>query len=375
MDPISGGLAVAGLIASLMKQRDARNLAATNYANQQAQLGEQRQIGYQAYNDQQKALADALLAARSGQADVLRSAGGVRTDQFGNTTYYDPRQGRWITALTPEQQYLQNAEQAQRGRALARGAQASEDYARERAGYLYKTPPGEAEIQDQIAALLQQARGTGERELNTLANRVALRTVGNVPQVQQRSTAQTAGELYAKDALQARQQALAEYQSRLKQHQEEYLPAMQEFEKTADYMPAEGPTGRQVAGLAAQGGSDILGALSNYEKLVPSVIQTGAKGLESASNTLSKGISSAYGGAGAAGAASIQAANAGPNLGQFAALIKAIQPSGKTGTSKLDTSLTPSGPTAIGTPEFYMNPDTPLKPGVDYAMSPDYSFF
>lgn len=373
MDPISGGLAVAGLISSLMKQRDVRDAAATNLARQGAQLDEQRKIGYQAYGDQQKALADALLAARSGQADVLRSAGGIRTDQFGNATYYDPTQGRWTTLLTPEQQYLQNAEQAARGRALTRGAQASEDYARERAGYLYQTPPAEAELRDEITRLLTEARGTGERELNTLAGRVALRTVGNVPQVQQRSTAQTAGQLYAQDALKAREQALQEEQSRTKAHQEEYLPAMAAFERIANTIPAEGPTGKQVAGLAAQGSSDILGALSNYEKLLPSIYQTGAKGLESASSLLSKGISSAYGGIGQAGAGVIGAANAGPNLGQFAALINALKPGKTTATKAQPTAL--GEPATYGPVEFGSTDTNKLVPGVDYSISPDYSFF
>ena len=369
VDLVSGGLAAAGLITELMRQSAARRAAAQNLRLQESGLNYQllNQRGAleagqdtertallsallnqrQGLTAQQQNLQNVLLAARGTHEDRLRAAGALRFDQFGNATYYDREQGRWVTVYTPQQERLRRAEQAQQERTLARGAQAAEDYAQQRAGYLYRRPEGEAAIRDEITRLLRQAQGEGERGVNTIMQRFGVRTAGNIPTVQQMDTGPSPGQQLAETALKARSAALAESQARERAHGERYLPAMAAFERTANVMPQEGTTGRQIVGMQAGGAQDILAALADYEKTLPGVygasgkelqdvisrtgaatqgaLEAGGKLRQAAYDTGSKGIAAAFGGLQHAGTDVTKAAGAGPGLAQFAALINALR--------------------------------------------------
>src|SRR5262245_32956620 len=98
-DPISATVAGAGMLFDFIKGQQARK-DAQNASNYQTQL-----------------LTQALSEARQGRAEAMRTAGGLRLDRFGNATYFDPNQGRWITSYTPAQQQLIDEGEARQRRA------------------------------------------------------------------------------------------------------------------------------------------------------------------------------------------------------------------------------------------------------------------
>lgn len=376
MEPVSAGItAGAALINQMMQAAAARRAAQQALATQELglnyQLNNQNDARTQALQNQQYGLTaqeqgqrDALAAAKGGQADRLSAAGEFRTDQAGNITYYDRDKGQWVTGYTPEQQRLRRGEeaqqrltQAQSRRTLARGSQADEDYARQRAGYLYDRPPTEAVIQDQIGRLLRQAQGQGERAVNTLTSRWGTRTAGNLPTLRQMDNGPSPGQQLAETMLKARTAALQESQSREKAHESQYLPAMAAFEKTANVTPAmiqEGNIGRTALSQRTAGAGDRLAALADYEKQLPTLIEEGTKQklgfldssgklIGSTYDTGSRGVAAAMAGLNAAGANATKAATAGSTLGGVASLINALKP----GATK--TNPTAVGPTAGGT--------------------------
>src|SRR6478735_2574606 len=98
-DPISLGVAGAGMVFDFLKGQQARQDAKQNQALQMSQLYE-------------------ALGNTSGEREgALGMAGALRTDQFGNATYYDPQQGRWVTSYSPTQQRLIDQGQERQGRA------------------------------------------------------------------------------------------------------------------------------------------------------------------------------------------------------------------------------------------------------------------
>jgi hypothetical protein len=238
---------------------------------------------------QMQNLANTLHEARVNEAQRLGVAGAPRYDQFGNMTAYDPVQGRWITTFTPQQQRLISEGQNQQERALARAAQASEDYQQQRAGYLYKQPETEAAIRAEILNLMQTARGEGDRALMNLVQRQELRQKGNLPVIYSGVNINPApGERLAQAMLQARGAAQTEHEARVRAHQSEYLPALAAFERTANYQAPESPVGRGIIGMGAQGAQDILSALGDYGKLSANIYGTGGKGVESAYTNINK---------------------------------------------------------------------------------------
>lgn len=367
MDPVSAGVAAAAaLVGQMMQSASARRAAQQALQTQETglnyQLSNQEQALQEAMQNQRFGLtaqrqgqADTLAAAKGGQADRLSAAGEVRYDQAGNATYYDRDKGQWVTAYTPQQQRLRRAEGAQQERTLARGAQASEDYAQQRAGYLYKRPPNEAVIRDEITRLIQQAQGQGERGLNTLMQRWGTRTAGNLPTFRQTDTGPSPSQQLAETMLKARSAALSESQSRQKAHDEQYLPALNAFEKTANTGVQEGNIGRTATAQRGTGAADRLAALADYEKQLPALIQAGTgqqlgvldssgKAIGSTYDTGSKGVAAAFAGLNAAGANATKAAAVGPTLSGVASLINALKP----GADKSKTTGM-VGPTAGGT--------------------------
>ena len=265
MDHLTIGIAGAGArYSTLSKGRQAQNSASSGLAAQQQYL------------------ANALAEARYGKQQSMQTAGGLREDQFGNTTYYDPAQGRWVTSFSPVQQRLIDEGQARQGRAQARGRQASQDYDTERAGFLYDKPKTEAQSYSEIVQLMQDAMGTGERGLNTLMNRLGIRTAGNLPQVVQMDTGPSPAQQLAETMLKARSSALDESLKRQAGHSAEYLPAMKAFEDTANYVAPEDPTGKGIVGMAQQGIQDLLKTGLGYDQLLGNIGIGGARNVGSA---------------------------------------------------------------------------------------------
>jgi hypothetical protein len=258
--------------------------------------------------NQQAMLAQAIAQARQTSGDRLRVASAPKTDQFGNTVYYDPNTGQWQTRFTPEQQRLIDQGQQRQERTNLRGAQASEDYGTQRAGYLYDRPQSEAESRAEIARLITQSRGEGDRALQTLVNRSELRQKGNMPVINTGPlVGSDAGKRLAETMLQARSAALNETAQREQMHSSRYLPAMAQFEKTANTVAPIDPTGQQAVQMAQQGSADV----------------------QSTYGDLTKALMSAYGaGSGAtnAASASLVKAQEPEKLGQYAALIRSMQP-------------------------------------------------
>jgi hypothetical protein len=281
-DPLSATIAGGGLILDFIKGQQARK---------DAQAAQQYQ---------QQQLAQALLDARQGKSQ----AGSLRLDQFGNATYYDPTQGRWVTSFSPTQQRIIDEGQARQRRAQIRGAQASEDYDTLRGQYLYRRPKTEAESYQEIVNLINQAQGQGERGLNTLMERFGVRTHGNIPVVEQMDRGPTPGQQLAETMLKARGAALDEYLKREQGHQSRYLPALKQFEETANYVAPIDPTGSSIIGLESEGRK----AMSDYDKLIANIQLGGARNVGAASSAIS-------------------AANkAGPGAGDFLNFAKMLMP-------------------------------------------------
>jgi hypothetical protein len=271
-DPISLGIAGAGALFDFIKGRQAQNSASSGLAAQQQYL------------------ANALAEARYGKSQAMQTAGGLREDQFGNTTYYDPAQGRWVTSFSPMQQRLIDEGQQRQRRAQIRGSQASEDYDRLRAEYLYNKPKTEAQSYSEIVQLLQDAMGTGERGVNTLMNRFGIRTAGNLPQITQMDTGPSPSQQLAETMLKARTSALDESLKRQSGHGSQYLPAMKQFEDTANYVAPEDPTGKGIVGMAQQGIQDLLKTGTAYDQLLGNINIGGARTVGSAQDSLTKSI-------------------------------------------------------------------------------------
>ena len=271
-DPISLGIAGAGALFDFIKGRQAQNSASS---------------GLEA---QQQYLANALAEARYGKQQAMQTAGGLREDQFGNATYYDPAQGRWVTSFSPMQQRLIDEGQARQGRAQARGRQASQDYDTQRAGFLYDKPKTEAQSYAEIMQLLQDAQGTGERALNTLTNRWGVRTAGNLPTLTQMDRGPTPAQELAETMLKARGAALDESLKRQAGHSSEYLPSMKQFEDTANYVAPIDPTGNSIVGMAQQGIQDLLKTGTSYDQLLGNINIGGARNVGSAQDSLTKAI-------------------------------------------------------------------------------------
>jgi len=309
MDPVTIAMAGAGLIKGLMDQ------AAAKKTSREAQAF------------QQQNLADSLMAARQTNSERMLQAGALRQDQFGNATYYDPAQGRWVTYYTPTQQRLIDQGQERQGRANTRGAQASSDYDTLRGEYLYQKPKSEAESYAEIVNLINQAQGTGERQLSTLMNRFGIRTAGNLPQLVQMDRGPSPGQQLAETMLKARQAALGESQQREAGHQSKYLPALKQFENTANYMAPVDPTGSSIVAMGEQGRQAQQGALGDFEKLVATIYGQGGTGMNNAS------------------ALGVKADTSGPQAGDFMKMAQLLQnKGGKTGsTGSNPTSLDSTG--------------------------------
>jgi hypothetical protein len=246
--------------------------------------------GNEGIQAQQRILGQALAGNEAAYGQRRGTAGGLRFDQFGNSTYYDPTKQMWVTQYTPTQQRLIDEGQTRQELTNLRGEQASQDYDTARSGYLYNKPKTEAQSLAEILDLVQQAQGTGDRALSTLVNRQFLRQQGNMPVINATQYGEkTPGQQLAAQMLQARDAALKESQSRIASHQSEYLPALAAFEKTANTVGQVDPTGQAIKGMERQGQSDVLSADSDYEKVLADLFTKGGTNVAHSYDTAVKG--------------------------------------------------------------------------------------
>jgi hypothetical protein len=251
---------------------------------------------------QEQNLANSLASLERASGERLGAAGGLRTDQFGNSTYYDPAQRRWVTEYTPTQQRLIGEGEERQGRANIRGAQASQDYDTLRGEYLYDKPKSEAESYAELLRLIQSAQGQGDRALETLVNRQFLRQQGNMPVINATQYGEkTPGQQLAAQMLQARGGALDESIKRKQAHQSEYLPALQAFERTANTVVPVDPTGSAIKQMEGQGRSDVLSAQGDYEKLLADLFTKGGTNVAHSYDTAVKGAAALAAGGGGSG--------------------------------------------------------------------------
>jgi hypothetical protein len=104
---------------------------------------------------------------RAGQQDWFAQA--ARSDQYGNTTRYDPALNKWVVDLAPQQKEISNAQQREQLLQLTkdipaarkvkeavqqRAYDAKEPFLRASLGYQYDQPESEASIRSKITGLM-----------------------------------------------------------------------------------------------------------------------------------------------------------------------------------------------------------------------------
>lgn len=326
MDPVSISLALASLLGGLHSSTAATGTARENLDFQRAEAARQYR---------------------------LSTAG--RTDAYGNRLGYNEATNEWTPTLTPEQKALTLAGEREqrlgltedaarnrrvRSRAEGRGIQAGDAYDQALAGYRYKQPPGEDAIRSDIMRLILQSYGTGDRALAKMVDSQALRQQGNLPVINTGIPKVDPGARLAQVMLQARSQGVQESQSRRQAHNQEYLPAISEFNK-----------------IAGQGGDAQFGFPTTAHDM-DAKTQAAIQGVQQA-------MQSGAGGVNAASGALTTASGKNPvDLRGIASLLSR----GRAGTNTRSDNTRVTGQ---GSGDW-TNPDsiTPINSGTSYTMPP-----
>jgi len=224
----------------------------------------------------------------------FRLSTAARSDAYGNKQSYDDLLDEWKLALTPTQEKLTKAgeaeqlrsvtEDAARNRAIRvqqreRGIEAGKDYNRVLAQWRYGGPKSELSIRDELTDLLAGVERDKQRSKNTEMVTAAMREGrGADAAAIRKATSDAAGGTLASNMLQAKTQAAQEYAARSKMHSESTLPVLAELQKLMDLggdMPVKfSDTPDKLAALQQQqftgmqqaltaGGSAIGGAFKN----------------------------------------------------------------------------------------------------------------
>lgn len=326
IDPLSGGLALGGLVAQIFQNSKANEIAKQNLELQRQSMAQAKGISDRNFNfatdtsgkltdfatSNSDQLLNALLSAAMEQkglagqgkadyenyvrGDVGRQnafvegdtakqramAGGARRGAYGDVTKFDDTLNQWVTQLSPQQQAMID--------------QSLGDYNEARAGYKYKQPPSEESIRADITRLLTNAQRTGDMAVNELAQRQSLRQGGNMPIITStNSVRSTTGQQLAETMLKAKQAALAESSTRQSQHASRYMPEMtffgnqtrQPLLRTGEGSDQQnamaslastiyGNTGKQMADTYARGGERIGSAISGGNDALINAIMRGA---------------------------------------------------------------------------------------------------
>lgn len=308
MEPISATLAAIGLLMNQQNQANAMGTAADNLSFQRQQAANQERL-----------------------------VGATKVDANGNKTVYDPATNTWKVVLTPMQQAIQDASQSEQLQTVTTDAARKRDLANRQQQYsedagtpyneaiqkfIHQQPKSEGAINNDLETLGIQANQSGAKSNQADLVKQALRLGrgGDINQII-KSTDDKTGAGTADVMLNARQQAMQEAASRIQQHNQQYLPEIQQWKQIID----------------AGGG----GASSRFSDLSPQVAAS-----ESASNNAM--LTALQGANSGINSASANLVKAEGSKVDFSQLIKALS-AGKTGANtdwdkrptKVDYSTTP----------------------------------
>jgi hypothetical protein len=249
---------------------------------------------------QAKAQADAqqvawanLIYQKQRDAANQRFASATRSDAFGNQEKYNDLLNKWETILTPTQnrimkageqeQLLSMTEDAMRNRRQKQRAEqtainAGKNFQQALAGYKYDQPKSELANRDELERLLIDNNAQQMKDDQGLIARQALRMGKGADYARIiKATDDAMGQKLPALMLQARDQAKTEHAQAVQQHQQQYLPEMQNWEQ-----------------LMSQGGGDAGLKFSNVPQEVQAMQQGMASAIQSAMQSGASSIGSAY---------------------------------------------------------------------------------
>lgn len=217
MEPFSLALGGVQALLGLQNMMNSSSIAAQNLAFQRQQA------------DKQERLSEA-----------------TRYDSYGNKQYYDPASNTWKTQLSPMQQAIQDAGQSEQYRSLTEDAQRNRQARKRQADaaesavspfnkavqeYINNPVQSEGSIRNDISTLGALANQDQAKTNQADVIREALRMGqgGNVPSII-KSVNDATGRSVANNLLSARQQALQEFNTRQTQRNNNYLPAIQQWQ-------------------------------------------------------------------------------------------------------------------------------------------------
>lgn len=242
MEPVSASLAAINLIMNQINSANSQTAALSNLQFQKDQ-------------------------AREGN----RMAQATRTDAYGNQQSYDPATNTWKTTLTPMQLAIQKAGESEQFRSLTEDAQRNRDLRKRQATmsedavkpyndavqqFTNMQPKSEGAINDQLQTLMLQANQDQGKEgqAGLLRQSLRLGRGGDIPSII-KSTDDKLGQGVSSTMLKALQGAHTQHQGDVQAHNSEFLPVIQQLQKTID----------DGGGSAAQRFSDVPAQMANME--------------------------------------------------------------------------------------------------------------
>lgn len=226
-------------------------------------------------------------------ADMERFAGASRVDAYGNVQSYNPVTNKWEIVLTPTQKQITQAGEAEQLRSLTEDAarnrrqkeraektalQAGENFQQALAGYKYDQPASETATRDELERLLLTAGNQQAKDNQGIIARQALRMGKGADYARIiKETDDALGQKLPQTMLQAREQAIQERGNKVQQHQQQYLPEIQNWEQ-----------------LMSQGGGDAGLRFSNTPQELQAMQGSMAGAIQSAMQAGGSAIGNAY---------------------------------------------------------------------------------
>ena len=296
-----------------------------------------------------------------------RFAQAARTDAYGNKQSYDDILNEWKIALTPiqkqitqageQEQLLSLTEDAARNRRQKRRAEqtaieAGKNFEQALAGYKYDQPKSELATRDELEQLLLGSKAQQMKDDQGIIARQALR-MGKGADLAKiiKSTDDAYGQQLPQLMLQAREGARQERAQRVQQHQQRWLPEMQNWEQ-----------------LMAQGGGDAALRFSNVPQELQAMQGSMANAIQSAMQSEASGVGGAYNSLAAAMGKS-------PDLSGLTKAFSGSGSAGKGSSGSTKYSLTAKAAPAQSNPDQNRQPwdaDIPWQNVGDYLDRMDY---
>lgn len=259
-----------------------------------------------------------------------------RTDAFGNQQSYDPISNTWNIVLSPRQNQIIKAgeteqlksltEDATRNRILRRqqverSRVAANDYNDALAGYQYNKPDSEAAIRDQILDGLTQANQQQATDIKnaTVLQAARLGRGQDIPRIIKDINDSEGSKLF--DLMdKSRDLARNEWIQRTQQHDQQYLPEIQAFDKIIqEANPAAlqpfSQVPQQLSQLQQNQFAGMESALSSGANEVGSAFATLAKSLGQSPDL--SGAAKAFSSIGGGGGKASKSSSSGGNSGWF----------------------------------------------------------